>query len=95
MPTLVIDNMPESLFERIQQLAQVRRQKPADAVVEVLEAALRRSVPALAQERLPQGPFLTEEIGAPCSIPRPVGQGIVPVEVVDYIPKPHDVPDAE
>ena len=95
MPTLVIDNMPESLFERIQQLAQVRRQKPADAVVEVLEAALRLSIPALAEERLPQEPFLTEEICAPCSIPRPVGQRIVPVEVVDYIPKPHDVPDAE
>ncbi len=90
MATLIIDNMPESLFERIQQLAQIRRQKPADAVVAVLDAALPRSNPILA-ERLPQEPFLTEEICAPCSIPRPVGQRIVPVEIVDYTPNPHDV----
>ena len=95
MPTLVIDNMPESLFERIQQLAQVRRQKPAEAVVAVLQVALRRSIPALTEERLPQEPFLTQEICAPCSIPRPVGQCVVPVQVDDYIPRPHDVPDAE
>ena len=60
-----------------------------------LEAALRRSILAFAGERLPQEPFLTEEICAPCSIPRPVGQRIVPAEVVDYIPKPHDVPEAD
>jgi len=94
LPTFVIDNMPDSLFKRIQALAQVRRQKPADAVLDVLEAALPRSNPALA-ERVPQEPFMTEEICAPCSIPRPTGQRVVPVEVVDYLPTPHDVPDAE
>ncbi len=95
MPTLVIDNMPESLFERIQDLARVRRQRPADAVVEVLEVALRSHVPARPGERLPQEPFLAEEICAPCSIPRPVGQRVVPAEVMEYTPKPHDLPDAE
>jgi hypothetical protein len=87
--------MPESLFEQIQHLANVRRKKPADAVVEVLEAALQRTIPALADERLPQEPILSEEICAPGSIPRPVGERIVPVEVLDYIPLPHDAPDAE
>jgi hypothetical protein len=94
MPTLVIDNMPQSLFERIEQLAQDRRQNAAEAVVEILEAALPKSIPATA-ERLPQELFLSDEISAPCSIPRPVGQHIVPVEVVDYTPSPHDVPAAD
>jgi hypothetical protein len=95
VPTLIIDNMSEALFERIQQLAYVRRQKPAEAVVDVLEAALPHASPFLSEERLPQGPFLTEGICAPCSIPRPVGQRIVPVEVVDYVPIPHDLPIGE
>jgi hypothetical protein len=95
MPTLVIDNMSESLFERIQQLVQDRRQKPSDAVVEVLEAALPRGSSSLAEERLPQQPFMTEEICAPCSIPRPGGQRIVPVEVADYVPNAHDIPAAK
>jgi hypothetical protein len=46
MATLIIDNMPESLFKRIQQLAQLRRQESADAVVEILEAALSHSISA-------------------------------------------------
>ena len=94
MPTLIIDDMPQSLFERIEQLAQVLRQKPSDAVVDVLEAAFSRGILALS-ERLPSEPFLSEEICAPCSIPRPVGERVVPIEVVNYTPNPHDIPGDE
>ena len=95
MPTLVVDNVPESLFERIQHLARVRRQKPAETVVDVLEHALPPTAAACATRPLPQEPFLTEEIVAPCSIPRPAGQRVFPVHIVDYVPKPHDLPDGE
>ena len=46
---------------------------------------------AIIAERLPREPFLTEEVVAPFSIPRPVGQIIPTVEVAEYIPKQHDV----
>jgi hypothetical protein len=63
MPTLIIDNIPQPLFEQI--------------------------------ERPPQAPFLTDDSCAPCSIPRPSGPPVVPIEVVDYVPEPHDIPDVE
>src|SRR4051794_286934 len=68
MPTLVIDNMPLSLYDRIQGLAKAQRQTPADAVIEVLESAFRLTTPKLVEAPLPDPPFLTEEICAPCSI---------------------------
>ena len=92
MPTLIIENVPEPLFERIRRLAQLRRQEPAETALEVLEGALGPPVPRLTEARLPQEPLATEEICAPCTIPRPPGQPVHPVEVADYVPKPHDVP---
>ena len=92
MPTLIIENVPEPLFERIRRLAQLRRQEPAATALEVLEGALGSPAPRLTEARLPQEPLATEEICAPCTIPRPPGQSIIPVEIGGYIPKPHDVP---
>ena len=65
MPTLVIDNVPASLLQRIQHLAQLRQQKPAETVVEVLERALPATRAVLGDGPLPQEPFLTEEMGVP------------------------------
>jgi len=95
MPTLVIDNVPVSLYHRIQHLAKARHQTPADTALEVLESALRTPTTVLGEAPLPQEPFLTEEMCAPCSIPRPVGERVIPVEITDYVPLPHDVPDEE
>ena len=62
MPTLVIDNVPVSLFDRIQRLAKAQQRTPADTALEVLESAFRTTTPTFAEAPLPQEPFLTEEI---------------------------------
>ncbi len=95
MPTLVIDNVPVSLYDRIQHLAQARRRTPADTVLEVLETAFRTVTPTLSEAPLPQEPFLTEEICAPFDIPWPEGKIVVPIKITNYIPEPHDIPDTE
>ena len=64
MPTLVIDNVPESLFDRIQRLAKAQHRTPADTALEVLESAFRTTTAAFVEAPLPQEPFLTEEICA-------------------------------
>jgi hypothetical protein len=94
MPTLVIDNVPKPLFDRIQQLAQQRQRTPEAAVLEVLESALPATV-TLSEPRLPQEPFLTEEICAPCSLPRPEGTLVQAIHVDPPWPTPHDLPDGE
>ena len=88
MATLVIENVPASLYDRIQDLAKARHRTPAAAVLEVLELAI-------ATAKTTQAPFLTEEICAPCEIPRPEGETVVPIEIAHYLPEPHDIPDVE
>jgi hypothetical protein len=95
MPTLVIDNVPVALYERIQHLAKTRQRTPADTVLEVLESAFRTTMPPLSEAPLPQEPFLTQEISAPFDIPWPEGEPVVPIEITDYVPEPHDIPDTE
>jgi len=95
MPTLVIDNVPEPLLERIQHRARLRQQRPAETVLEVLESAFCQSTPTFSPAPVPQEPFVTEEIGAPCSIPRPQGRPARSVRVAAPLPSPHDLPDAE
>jgi hypothetical protein len=68
MPTLVIDNAPLALFDRIQRLAKAKQRTAADTALEALESAFRSTTPTFAEAPLPQEPFLTEEICAPCSI---------------------------
>jgi hypothetical protein len=95
MPTLVIDDVPAPLYERIQRLAKARQRTPAATVLEVLETAFRETTPIRSQPPLPDAPFLTEEICAPFTIPWPEGELVVPIEIADYIPEPHDIPDTE
>jgi hypothetical protein len=92
MSTLVIDNVPGSLFDRIQRLAKARRRTPADTALEVLERALRNTTPTVALAPLPQEPFLTEEICVPSGIPWPEGKPVRAVRVVAPLPTPHDFP---
>lgn len=95
MPTLVIDNVPVPLFDQIQLLAKARQRTPADTALEVLETAFRTSTPIFSEAPSPQEPFLTEEMCAPFDIPWPEGELVIPIEIFDYLPEPHDIPDTE
>jgi hypothetical protein len=92
MPTLVIDNIPVSLYDRIQRLAKAQQRTPAATALEALESAFRTTTPTFAQAPMPQEPFLTEEICAPCSIPWPEGKPARAVRVDAPLPTPHDLP---
>lgn len=89
MPTLVIDNVPASLLDRIQKLAKTQHRSPADTALEMLESAFRMA-PAIAAAPSPAVPFLTEEIGAPFDIPWPKGEIVAAIEIAEYLPEPHD-----
>ena len=95
MPTLVIDNVPASLFDRIQRRAKTQQQTPADTVLEVLETAFRSTTPTFSEAPLPSEPYMTEEICAPFSIPRPEGKPAHAVWVPAPLPTPHDIPTEE
>ena len=92
MPTLVIDNVPVALFDRIQRLAKAQQRTPADTALEMLESAFRTTTPPFSEAPLPQEPFLTEEICAPCSIPWPDGKPARAVRVDSPLPNAHDLP---
>ena len=63
MPTLVLENVPPDLYDRLQQLAAAsKRPVPVEAV-------------RLLRQALPDLPFLTEERPAPCDLPLP-GEGV-------------------
>jgi hypothetical protein len=64
-------------------------------VVKVLETALRTTTPSLTEGPRPQEPFLTEEICAPFTLPRPKGERVVPIEITGRKPSPHDLPETE
>jgi hypothetical protein len=95
MPTLVIDNVPAALVDRIQRLATAQKRTPADSALGMLESAFRATTPMLADAPLPQEPLLTGESCAPCEIPWPRGEIVVPIEIARYLPEPHDIPVTE
>ena len=95
MPTLVIDNVPVSLFDRIQRLAKAQQQTPADTALEMLEQAFGARTVLHVAPPLPQEPFLTEEICAPCAIPWPKGEPVLAVHVEPPLPTPHDLPEGD
>ncbi len=92
MPTLVIDNVPVALFDRIQRLAKTQQRTLADTALEMLATAFRTTTASFAEAPLPQEPFLAEEIGAPFSMPWPEGKAVRAVRVEAPLPTPHDVP---
>ena len=53
MPTLVIDNVPVALYDRIQHLAMTRCRTPTDTVLEVLETAFQATTPMFSEVSLP------------------------------------------
>ena len=92
MPMLVIDDVPAPLYDRIQRLALAWERTPAATVLQLLETAIP-AMPSLSERSLPREPFSTDEICAPFTLPRPKGERVVPIEVADSIPSPHDLPD--
>jgi len=95
MPSLLIENVPVPLFDRIQRLALARRRSPADTAMEMLESSFRTVTPTYSEAPPPSEIFLSEEISAPFDIPWPEGQIVVPIKIDHYIPEPHDIPDSE
>ena len=89
MPTLIIDNVPVSLLDRIQRLARAHQRTPADSALELLESAFRTETPTSAEAPLPQEPFLTEEISAPFEIPWPEAELVVPIDIAEKIGRAH------
>lgn len=95
MPMLVIDDVPAPLYDRIQRLALAWERTPAATVLKLLETAVPATMPNVSERSLTREPFLTDEICAPFTLPRPKGERVVPIEIADSIPSPHDLPDTE
>jgi hypothetical protein len=49
MPTLVIQNVPQSLLEQIERAAQSRQKQPSEMLLELLEKVFHDSKPPLYQ----------------------------------------------
>ena len=63
MPDLVLENVPQELYEDLQQAAEANQRSVAEEALARLHWLQRR--------RLPDEPSLTGEISAPCTIPLP------------------------
>lgn len=92
MPILIIDNVPVSLYDQIQHLSRHRHCTPADTVIAVLETAFRSRGPIRSDVPLCNEMFLTEELSAPCALPRPEGKPAHAERVPTRLPEPHDMP---
>ncbi|MGH9351153.1 MAG: hypothetical protein ACRD2G_03165 [Terriglobia bacterium] len=68
MPDLVLENVPQELYDDLQRAAEANRRS---LVEEALERLKRKS----SRGHLPDECFVTEEVPAPCTIPLP-GAGI-------------------
>lgn len=64
MPDLILENVPQEVYDDLRQAAEVNRRSVAEEVL----ARLTRKRSRL---HLPDEPFLTDEIPAPCTIPLP------------------------
>lgn len=67
MPDIVLENVPQELYDDLQQAAELHQRS-------VAAEALERLRPKASRLHLPDEPFLTGEISAPCIIPLP-GEG--------------------
>ena len=67
MPTLVVENVPLEVYERLEQRAAARQRTLPEETLQLLQQALRED--ASRTPRLPD--FLPgEELSAPCDLPR-------------------------
>ena len=89
MPDLVLPNVPQEVYDDLQQAAEAHRRTLA-------EEALERLKPKRTRTHLPDEPGVTEEASAPCTIPLP-GQG-TPVKArmgEKHFPDPPSIASAD
>ena len=86
MPTLVVENVPAEVYERLQKRAACSQRSLPEEALHVLEEALRREEGP--NPRLPDF-LVSEEISAPCDLPRSSS----PEPVVARVGQPR-LPDA-
>lgn len=84
MPTVIVENVPPEVYERLKQRATAERRSLPEEMLHVLTQALREAAPA---PRLPD--FIPgEEISAPCEMTR----SSQPIAVTTYCGQPR-LPD--
>lgn len=84
MPTIIVENVPPEVYDRLQQRATADRRSLPEEMLHLVREALRETPPA---PRLPD--FIPgEEISAPCDLPR----SSQPVTVTTYGGQPR-LPD--
>src|SRR5438876_57708 len=82
VPKIILDHVPPDVYARLQQLAAANQQSVAEEAVRQLK------------QLLPDPPFLTEEMPAPCTLPLPGPKVRVKAKTVPmWLPDPPDVPD--
>ena len=81
MPDLILENVPQELYEELRQAAETNQRSVAEEVLERLRW--------LQRGRLPDEPFLTGEMSAPCTIPLPgPGKPVLAKRVPPRLPDP-------
>jgi hypothetical protein len=81
MPDLVLKNVPQDLYDDLRQAADAHQRSMAEEALACLRWLQRR--------RLPDEPFLTGEISAPCTIPLPgPGNPVLAKRVPPRLPDP-------
>lgn len=62
MPDLLLENVPQELYDDLRKTAEAKQRTVTDEVLQRLKVT---------RGHLPDEPFLTEEISAPCTLPLP------------------------
>ena len=80
MPHLVLEDVPQELYDDLRQAAAAKQRTVTEEVLDRLRPMYRH---------LPDQPFLTEEISAPCTIPLSgVGKPIKTRQGAQHLPDP-------
>ena len=81
MPDLILKNLPQELYDDLRQAAETNQRSVAEEALARLRWLQRR--------RLPDEPFLTGEMSAPCTIPLPgPGKPVLAKRVPPRLPDP-------
>jgi plasmid stability protein len=89
MPTVIMENVPADVYERLQRRAAAQRRSLPEELLHLLQAAL--TLEASPAPRLPD--FIpSEEIAAPCDLPR--SSQPVPIAAHEGLPRlPDSAPE--
>jgi hypothetical protein len=81
MPDLILEDVPQELYDALRQAAETNQRSVSAEVLERLRWLQRR--------RLPDEPFLSGEMSAPCTIPLPgPGTPVLAERVPPRLPDP-------